>query len=159
MMLYRRTLGAISLVGLLGACSLAACSATGNGQTGPTGGAGGSGGHTAMSSSSGMGGDPAFDSGANGDGSGTSTCQYVDILFLIDNSASMGPKQKKLAQAWPLFVDAIYAVLPAGIDLHVGLTTTSFYKGSTAESTINCMSGNSQQDIAAHFITPGTMND
>lgn len=164
-MTNRGMLRAVLLAGLVGVCPAIACSAAGNQQTGAGGqgaGGGNTGGNAPTSGSKGAGGDIPFDAGA-GDGStsdgAADTCQYVDILFLVDNSASMSPKQKKLAQAWPQFVDAIYTHLPSGIDLHVGLTSTSFYKGSTSESTINCMSGNTQADIAAHFITPATMND
>jgi hypothetical protein len=162
MTIHRWVLGVTFLAGLLGACSVSACSAASNQQFGTRGGSGGAGSGSGSGAgtvgSTGAGG-AGFDAGMNGDGSSTPSCQYVDILFLIDNSASMSPKQAKLAQAWPQFVDAIYATLPAGIDLHVGMTSTSFYVGSTSESTINCMSGNAPADVAAHFIPPGMMND
>jgi hypothetical protein len=103
------------------------------------------------------GGSPSFgDATAAGDaGAG---CLGVDLLFLVDNSASMTPKQQKLAQTWPQFVDAIFARLPKGIEIHVGLTSTSFFVGSTSEGTINCQSANSQSDVAAHFVKPGDQN-
>jgi hypothetical protein len=52
-------------------------------------------------------------------------------------------------------VDAIFARLPKEVELHVGLTSTSFFVGSTGEGTTNCQSSNSQADVAAHFIKPG----
>ena len=51
-------------------------------------------------------------------------CGAVDILFVIDNSKSMGEYQMALAAAFPQFVDAMYDNLPAEISLHVGITTT-----------------------------------
>jgi hypothetical protein len=51
-------------------------------------------------------------------------CGAVDILFVIDNSKSMGEYQTALAAAFPQFVDAMYSNLPAEISLHVGITTT-----------------------------------
>jgi len=86
-------------------------------------------------------------------------CKYVDILFLIDNSPLMAPKQQKLAMAFPSFVDAIYDRLPAGTDLHVGITTTSFYAGSTADNTVNCMSTSTPAYILSRYIRPQDGND
>jgi hypothetical protein len=104
------------------------------------------------------------DNGAGGDASGSGSgsgpgdmvqgCQYVDLLFVIDNSPSMGSYQEALAQAFPSFVDAIYTELPAGIDVHVGITTTSFYTGSCSESVSNCVSTASAQEIGAHYLKP-----
>src|SRR5690606_32219074 len=54
-------------------------------------------------------------------------CTAVDILFVIDNSPSMGPYQEQLAFAFPTFVDAMWSHLQPGTDLHVGITTTSFF--------------------------------
>jgi hypothetical protein len=53
-------------------------------------------------------------------------CGAVDVLFVIDNSKSMGPYQMALAAAFPEFVDAILANVPENVDLHVGVTTTDF---------------------------------
>ncbi len=53
-------------------------------------------------------------------------CAAVDVLFVVDNSKSMGEYQAALAEAFPLFVDAMIDNLPAGVSLHVGLTTTDF---------------------------------
>lgn len=51
-------------------------------------------------------------------------CTAVDILFIVDNSRSMGDYQAALAGAFPQFVDAIVAALPPGTDVHVGITTS-----------------------------------
>lgn len=45
----------------------------------------------------------------------------VDILFVIDNSPSMAPKQKVLTAAIPQFISAIEAT---GTNYHVGVVTT-----------------------------------
>ena len=45
----------------------------------------------------------------------------VDILFVIDNSPSMAPKQQVLAAAIPQFISAIEAT---GTNYHVGVVTT-----------------------------------
>jgi hypothetical protein len=67
-------------------------------------------------------------------------CTAVDILFVIDSSTSMGSYQRALGAAAPAFADAIFASLPPGTDLHVGVTTSSFYGGSggTSPGESNC---------------------
>jgi hypothetical protein len=68
------------------------------------------------------------DAAANGD-AGTSAeagpplANKVDILFMIDNSASMGDKQTLLAQAIPDFVQGLVALKVH--DLHIGIVTSS----------------------------------
>ena len=53
-------------------------------------------------------------------------CGAVDVLFIIDNSKSMGAYQAALADAFPQFVDAMLGNLPENVDLHVAVTTTDF---------------------------------
>lgn len=91
--------------------------------------------------------DPSETEGAKG-------CTAVDLLFVIDNSASMGKHQEDLSAVFPDFVDAIIAALPPGTDLHVGMTTTSFYDGGCSESTLNCVSQSSEQEILQHYVAP-----
>ncbi len=81
-------------------------------------------------------------------------CNFVDILFVIDNSLSMNQYQAQLANAWPTFVDEMWTNLPEGTDLHVGMTTTSFYDGSCSESVFNCVTTASNSAIDAHYIPP-----
>ena len=45
----------------------------------------------------------------------------VDILFVIDNSPSMSPKQKALAENIPKFIEKIDSF---GVNYHVGIVTT-----------------------------------
>jgi hypothetical protein len=81
-------------------------------------------------------------------------CNYVDVLFVIDNSLSMGEYQTQLALAWPTFVDQMWENLPLGTDLHVGMTTTSFYTGSCSEFVFNCETTASAGAIDDHYIKP-----
>jgi hypothetical protein len=92
---------------------------------------------------------------------GETGCTAVDLLFVIDNSASMGKHQEDLSAAFPGFVDAMIAALPPGTDLHVGITVTSFFDGSCSESTVNCKSQSSEQEILQHYVPPtdGTTNE
>jgi hypothetical protein len=134
---------------------LAACGPTGTANPGDNGhlGSGGTGGMN-----TGTGGYGNYGGSEFGDAAGMG-CRYVDILFLIDNSPSMSPKQQKLATAFPAFVDAIYDRLPAGTDVHVGITTTSFYLGSTSEGTSNCMSTATPDYILSRYIKPQDGDD
>lgn len=83
-----------------------------------------------------------------------SRCTTVDMLFVIDNSPSMGPYQESLAAAFPGFVDAMYDRLPSGTNLHVGITTTSFFSGSCSEAVMNCVTTASDAEIEAHYTRP-----
>ncbi|MEM9452883.1 MAG: hypothetical protein AAGF11_01805 [Myxococcota bacterium] len=85
---------------------------------------------------------------------GQEFCNFVDILFVIDNSLSMDEYQLALALAWPSFVDEMWANLPAGTDLHVGMTTTAFYNGSCSEFYFNCQTTASDSAILSRYITP-----
>lgn len=82
------------------------------------------------------------------------SCRYVDVLFVVDNSSSMNDPQEKLAQAWPSFADAMFDKLPPNVDLHVGITTTSFFAGNCAETTINCATAQTPEEVSSHFVEP-----
>ena len=85
-------------------------------------------------------------------------CDAVDILFIVDNSASMATYQDALADAFPGFVDAIFTNLPKGVDLHVGLTTTDFFCNgqdcACPDSTIGCQSAAEIETIKMHYTPP-----
>lgn len=132
-----------------------ACSAAGQNRNTSDGGSGGDSTGTAQgsSSSNSSGGGALFDGGLS-DGGPVTSCQYVDLLFVIDNSPSMGPHQESLAMAFPAFVDAMFKKLPPNVDLHVGITTTSFFTGSCSESVSNCVSLATQQEILNHYVKP-----
>lgn len=51
-------------------------------------------------------------------------CSAVDLLFVIDNSASMEDDQLRLINSFPGFVAGIEQSVQAGGDLHIGVTTT-----------------------------------
>ena len=78
-------------------------------------------------------------------------CGAVDLLFVIDNSKSMGQYQAALADAFPQFVDAMYQNLPQDISLHVGITTTDFTCAApgTACCPDACPVGNTQCQIGS----------
>ncbi|MEZ4453682.1 MAG: hypothetical protein R3B09_29780 [Nannocystaceae bacterium] len=88
-------------------------------------------------------------------------CDSVDILFVIDNSASMGTYQAALADAFPGFVDAMFANLPKGVDLHVGVTTTDFFCSgcNCPDSTVGCQSGADLETIEMYYQKPTDGDD
>jgi hypothetical protein len=54
----------------------------------------------------------------------------VDILFLVDNSPSMDPKQTALAQNFPRLIQALQT-LPGGLpDVHIGVISSDMGAGS-----------------------------
>jgi hypothetical protein len=100
-----------------------------------------------------------FGDASGGGGGSAAGCKGVDLLFVIDNSPSMSPYQEGLSAAFPGFIDAAFAALPTGIEVHVGITTTSFYSANCSESVINCVSQASPETIQAHYTTPQTGNN
>jgi hypothetical protein len=100
-------------------------------------------------------GGPIFDVGNGADvgGSPSEFCSGVDILFMIDDSPSMGPYQQALAQAFPGFIDTIYANLPEGDDvtLHVGITTSNFSNGPCLGTSVCVIEGPSNEN----YTPPG----
>ncbi len=56
-----------------------------------------------------------------GDGD-TSGCQKIDLLFVIDNSGSMGQEQANLIANFPMFITVLDA---SGLDYRVAVTTTA----------------------------------
>jgi hypothetical protein len=85
-------------------------------------------------------------------------CSAVDLVFVIDNSGSMGDYQAALGLAFPAFASTLDAVLPAGTSLHVGVTSTEMgYSGSgnTTISNGECtFLGDGGQPNDAFYITP-----
>jgi hypothetical protein len=56
----------------------------------------------------------------------------LDVLFVIDDSGSMGQEQASLAANFPVFMDAL-AELPTGLpDLHVGVVSSDLGLSSTS---------------------------
>jgi hypothetical protein len=56
------------------------------------------------------------DGGTNADG-----CDKIDILFVVDNSGSMGQEQMNLGTNFPMFISVLDA---SGLDYRVAITTT-----------------------------------
>ena len=103
--------------------------------------------------------DTSGDSDADGDGGAKESCQFVDILFMIDQSPSMGEPQELLASHFPGFVDAMFDTLPPETNLHVGIVTSSFFSGSCSESTISCRTGQTPEEVLAHYTKPTDENN
>ena len=93
-----------------------------------------------------------------GDGTNPVTgCAKVDILFVVDNSASMGQYQVRLTEEFPTFIDSMYEALPVGTDLHVGITTTTFagpFECTENEVEMNCQSSATPAVITDNYIKP-----
>ena len=66
-------------------------------------------------------GDTTGDGDGDGDTGGEDPTPNVDLLFVLDNSGSMGEEQAKLAASIDSLVDALEA---GGADYRIGLTTT-----------------------------------
>ena len=65
------------------------------------------------------------------DAAPTAACDKMDILFVIDDSGSMGQEQDNLAANFPQFVSVLESFTNADgalIDYHVGVTTTGVSK-------------------------------
>lgn len=89
-------------------------------------------------------------------------CTGVDLLFVIDNSGSMGDYQAALGLAFPAFASTLDTALPAGTSLHVGVTSTEMgYSGSGSTSIMNgscTFTGDGGQPNDAFYITPDVMH-
>jgi hypothetical protein len=75
---------------------------------------------------------PGPDAAVHPDGGGPATgCSMIDILFMVDNSDSMGCEQEQLAAAFPAFVSVLetYGAAHAPFSYRIGVTTT----GTTAQ--------------------------
>lgn len=139
---------------------------TGSGGSGASDGTGGGG-----SGGDGDTGDIRFDlgnpsdtqgGGADGGGCDPATdeecgCDAVDLLFVLDNSTSMGDYQRALGLAFPQFADAIIESLPVGTSLHVGVTSTEMGFASSG-STSNCSSNGNGQPMETFYVTPDVTN-
>lgn len=77
----------------------------------------------------------------------------LDVLFVVDNSASMADKQWLLRAAGPSFLSRIQVEYPGVRSIHVGVISSSL--GSTgADSCSNIGAGfNPTQDDRAHLLT------
>lgn len=62
-------------------------------------------------------------------------CGALDLLFVVDNSASMQQYQSTFVAGFPAFIEGLLAELPADIDLHLGVITTDAYAFNAAGCT------------------------
>ncbi len=103
--------------------------------------------------------------GCAGDSCQQTGCVAVDLLFVIDNSSSMEPYQAALAEAFPSFARAIVDGLPAGVNIHVGVTSTEMGFSSSGMNTISYVNdeavsceatGDDDQPSDAFYQTPAS---
>ena len=67
--------------------------------------------------------DPGVDaSTSTGDDATALRCEKIDVLFVIDNSGSMGQEQTNLIANFPQFINVLNA---SGLDYRVAVTTTA----------------------------------
>ena len=64
----------------------------------------------------------------------------LDLLFMIDNSNSMEPKQASLQQYFPNFIQPLKD-LPSGIDLHIGIVTSDMGAGQFTPPSCDTIGG------------------
>lgn len=95
------------------------------------------------------------------DGPTEGNCSFVDLLFIIDNSVSMGGYQDALGQAFPQFANTLISVLPAGVNVHVGVTSSEMGYASSGSTMINngiCTFIGDGQPGDTFYITPDQQN-
>jgi hypothetical protein len=104
---------------------------------------------------------PGSDDTCAGEGCNAEGCTFVDLLFVIDNSGSMGDYQAALGLAFPQFAETLAATLPPGTNVHVGVTSTEMgysSMGSTSITNGSCsFIGDDGQTNDAFYITPDVM--
>jgi hypothetical protein len=134
--------GASGGAGATGAGGGAGASGGMTGASGADGGAGASGaGGVTADGGAGVNGGAGTDAAAGGAGTGAGGAgqlvltfsqglnRSVDVVFMVDDSASMTPLQTKLTAAFPAYINALKA-LPGGLpDIHVGVVSSSMGAG------------------------------
>ncbi len=89
-------------------------------------------------------------------------CTFVDLLFVIDNSGSMGDYQEALGLAFPRFAATLVEALPPGTNVHVGVTSTEMGYSGSGNTSINngvcTFIGENSQPNDAFYVTPDAMN-
>lgn len=89
-------------------------------------------------------------------------CDFVDVLFVIDNSVSMGGYQDALGIAFPQFAETLAATLEPGTNLHVAVTSSEMGYASSGSTSINngvcTFTGDGGQPNTAFYITPDQQN-
>ncbi|MEM6294690.1 MAG: vWA domain-containing protein [Myxococcota bacterium] len=89
-------------------------------------------------------------------------CTAVDILFVIDNSGSMGTYQEALGLAFPGFAQTLADALPPGTNVHVAVTSTEMAYSSAGNTSITngvCQFiGDGDQTNEAFYLPPTQMD-
>lgn len=89
-------------------------------------------------------------------------CSSVDLLFVIDNSGSMGGYQEALGLAFPAFASTLASILPPGTNVHVGVTSSEMAYSSQGNSTstngVCTFVGDGDQSNEAFYVTPDDMD-
>ena len=96
-----------------------------------------------------------------GDGPMDENCDFVDLLFVIDNSVSMGGYQAALGLAFPQFANTLTSVLPSGVNVHVGVTSSEMgYAASGSTSIFNgmCTFEGDGMPGDTFYVTPDMQN-
>ncbi len=65
--------------------------------------------------------------GSADDGGSADECTNVDVLFVIDNSASMADQQQSLIASFPGFVEGMKSNLELAESFHIGVVTSDAY--------------------------------
>jgi hypothetical protein len=72
-----------------------------------------------------------LDDGADDDAPAPS-CEEVDVLFVIDDSPSMGDNQRKLVENYDVFLDGMTALVESRASVHLGVVATDLYSHNIA---------------------------
>ena len=95
-------------------------------------------------------------------GEGCTGCTSVDLVFVIDNSGSMGDYQAALGLAFPDFAATLDTALPPDTSLHVGVTSTEMGFSGSGSSSINngvcTFTGDDMMPNDSFYITPDMTN-
>ncbi len=86
-------------------------------------------------------------------------CSGVDLLFVVDDSDGMAGHQAALAAAFPSLLEALGGTLPAGTELHLGVTSTTMGDSETGTSMGCEATGDRGQPAAAFYETPDVANN
>jgi hypothetical protein len=95
------------------------------------------------------------------DGPQDEGCDFVDVLFVIDNSVSMGGYQDALGIAFPQFAETLASTLEPGTNVHVGVTSSEMGYASSGTTSINngmCTFTGDGMPNDAFYITPDQQN-
>jgi hypothetical protein len=86
----------------------------------------------------------------------------VDLLFIIDNSVSMGDYQTAIGLAFPAFAESLRATLPSATNVHVGVTSSEMgysSSGNTSQGPNGCtFTGDNDADYETFYVTPDVSN-